>query len=97
MRREDNGPSDARFGTWLSTVGAYIRLMDNWEPQRHNVRTALVRATDNLPDETSTQGVRVRWRLPHDVVDVPGDHFTMVDEHAETTAKALDTWIDNLR
>jgi hypothetical protein len=27
------------------------------------------------------------------VVDVPGDHFTMMEDHAATTAVAVDRWL----
>jgi hypothetical protein len=27
-------------------------------------------------------------------VDVPGDHLTMMRDHAETTVSAIRTWID---
>ena len=31
--------------------------------------------------------------LADTVVDVPGDHFTMLGEHAATTARAVDDWL----
>ncbi|MEY9996702.1 hypothetical protein ABIE67_008734 [Streptomyces sp. V4I8] len=37
---------------------------------------------------------RTCWPTAHDVVDVPGDHLTMVQDHAETTVSAIRTWID---
>ena len=30
------------------------------------------------------------------VVDVPGDHFTMMSDHAETTARAVNEWLAGL-
>jgi hypothetical protein len=36
------------------------------------------------------------WEHPHDAVDIPGHHFSIVEEHAESTAAALDSWIGDL-
>ena len=30
---------------------------------------------------------------PHTIIDVPGDHFTFLAEHAEVTARAVHEWI----
>jgi hypothetical protein len=32
------------------------------------------------------------WPLPHEVMEVPGDHFTMLEDHSETTAAVIRTW-----
>jgi hypothetical protein len=37
--------------------------------------------------------LRVTWSRQHDTVDVPGDHFTVLEEHATTTAKAVRDWL----
>jgi hypothetical protein len=34
-----------------------------------------------------------RWPLPHDVVDVPGDHYTTLTTEVETTAAAIRAWL----
>jgi len=31
------------------------------------------------------------------VVDVPGDHFTMMGDHADTTAQAVNEWLAELK
>ncbi|GAA0939420.1 hypothetical protein GCM10009576_053500 [Streptomyces rhizosphaericus] len=33
------------------------------------------------------------WSLPHAEVVVDGDHFTMLEEHARTTALAIHRWL----
>ncbi|MGW5919005.1 hypothetical protein ACWFPY_08425 [Nocardia fluminea] len=33
------------------------------------------------------------WPLPHELMEVPGDHFTMLEDHSETTAAAIRTWV----
>jgi malonyl CoA-acyl carrier protein transacylase/acyl carrier protein len=98
--RQDDDQRVGGFDCWLSTVGAYIRLMDGWTPQGHGIRTLLLRATGVLPAYAGTEGTgrrfRADWRLPHEALDVPGDHFTLVEGHAETTAEAVNAWIDGL-
>ncbi|WP_236718074.1 hypothetical protein, partial [Actinoplanes sp. TFC3] len=37
---------------------------------------------------------RAQWPLPHTRVSVPGDHCTIVAEHAAEAAAAIHTWLD---
>ncbi|WP_192583293.1 hypothetical protein [Streptomyces albicerus] len=39
---------------------------------------------------------RTSWPLPHEFVDVPGNHLTLLQEHARTTASAVREWIGTL-
>ncbi|MEK8173973.1 hypothetical protein NKH77_48615 [Streptomyces sp. M19] len=36
---------------------------------------------------------RPSWNLPHTALDVPGDHFTIMQEHAASTAESVDCWL----
>ncbi len=72
----------------LIAMGGYLRVFDGWEPEGTGVPTVLVRA-----QERSAAHDRPRWPLADAVVDVPGDHFTMLGEHAATTAQAVDEWL----
>jgi hypothetical protein len=36
---------------------------------------------------------RPRWPLPHEAVDIPGDHYTVLSHDAETTAAAIRAWL----
>jgi thioesterase domain-containing protein len=42
-----------------------------------------------------SEGERPSWNFSNNVavVTVPGDHFTMLGEHADTTARAVDEWL----
>ncbi|MDQ0937123.1 hypothetical protein QFZ49_007098 [Streptomyces turgidiscabies] len=31
--------------------------------------------------------------MPMDVIDVPGDHHSMIEQHGETTARTLHDWL----
>ncbi|MET8585863.1 type I polyketide synthase [Streptomyces collinus] len=78
----------------LLSMGAYTRMIRAWESQPTGVPTLLVRATQPLP------GMPERWRSAwpgaHDTVDVPGNHLSMLEEDARTTAAAVRDWIGGL-
>jgi hypothetical protein len=38
-------------------------------------------------------GWQASMDFPHDIADLPGDHFTMLEDFAETTAEAVSTWL----
>ncbi|MCP3804413.1 type I polyketide synthase [Allokutzneria sp. A3M-2-11 16] len=80
----------------LSAMGWYLTLFGRWEPSAIRARTLLVRATEpmgqRLPQDQG-EDWRPAWEYPHDVVDVPGDHFSMMERHAEGTAAVIEEWI----
>ncbi|MET8053502.1 SDR family NAD(P)-dependent oxidoreductase [Streptosporangium sp. NPDC005286] len=84
----------------LTTMGAYGRILADWQPKPIGARTLVVRAEEPLRgtvvDPTGRLDWRAFWPLPHETVDVPGDHFTVLEEHSETTVAAVRSWIDAL-
>ncbi|MDG9706645.1 type I polyketide synthase [Streptomyces sp. DH10] len=81
----------------LAAIGAYNRIFLGWSPEPIVTPTLLVRAqrpTPAMAAAADADGWRTSWPAAHDVVDVPGDHLTMMREHAETTVSAIRTWID---
>ncbi|GAA1135219.1 hypothetical protein GCM10009577_69040 [Streptomyces javensis] len=79
--------------TRLLAMGAYFRLFGEWRPKEVKTPTLLVRAGDRLFDWSRDGDWRSYWQLPHTVLDVPGNHFTMMEEHAGTTARAVEDWL----
>jgi len=73
----------------LTAAGGYLRLLTSWQPEAIRTQTLVLRARELVPDVTAHE-----WRLPHTRVDVPGDHFTMLTEHAATLADAISRWPD---
>ena len=65
----------------LTAMGGYMRIFDGWQPEELLAPTAMVRA--------SQQDAKPTWQLPHTLVDVPGNHMTMMQEHAASTADAV--------
>ncbi|HWO63124.1 MAG TPA: SDR family NAD(P)-dependent oxidoreductase [Umezawaea sp.] len=83
----------------LLAGGAYVRLFDGWRPEPAPVPTLLVRADTPVRSMRGPEPLtdwRPHWPFPHDVVDVPGDHLSMRDRHADTTAAAVRNWIEAL-
>ncbi|WNI33902.1 type I polyketide synthase [Streptomyces sp. ITFR-6] len=73
----------------LTAMAGYLERFSGWEPAKLSAPTLFVRAGDPLPGiEPATA-----WSLPHTEVTVPGDHFTVLEEHSRTTALAVHDWL----
>ncbi|MEW1928589.1 SDR family NAD(P)-dependent oxidoreductase, partial [Streptomyces sp. NPDC088360] len=83
-------------GAQLTGQGGYLRVFGDWEPEPIDTPTLYVHATfppgESQVLETEDDW-RPRWPLPHEAADVPGDHFTIMDDHSESTALAVRAWL----
>ncbi|MFI6072289.1 SDR family NAD(P)-dependent oxidoreductase [Actinoplanes sp. NPDC051343] len=76
----------------LLTVGSYLRLFRGWRPGPVKTPSLLIaagRPVAGMPDDSW----RASREVPHDRVEVPGDHFTMLDEDVAETAAAVSRWL----
>ncbi|MGW7003199.1 SDR family NAD(P)-dependent oxidoreductase [Streptomyces sp. NPDC054933] len=87
----------------MAALGAYTRIARGWYPKPAGVPTLLVRATEPLPQlrlhgahKAGSEDWRTSWPEPYDTLDVPGNHWTMNEEHAHTTAEAMRAWLGTL-
>ncbi|GAA3928916.1 type I polyketide synthase [Actinoplanes auranticolor] len=82
----------------LLAGGAYVRLLDAWQPGPAAVPTLLLRAAPTREMLAADPGGdwRPRWPLPHEAVDIPGDHFTTLSQDARSTASAMREWLHAL-
>ncbi|MFJ8677655.1 type I polyketide synthase [Streptomyces sp. NPDC093589] len=83
----------------LSAMGWYLDICKEWEPQPVSAPTLLVRAEEPLAGANTpatAEAWRSYWDLPHDVVDVQGNHFSVMEDHVASTAAAIETWISGL-
>ncbi|MFE9879020.1 SDR family NAD(P)-dependent oxidoreductase, partial [Streptomyces sp. NPDC005784] len=80
----------------LLAMGAYFRLFGGWKPKAVKTPTLLLRAGEPFFDwrRGSDGDWRSYWDLDHTAADVPGNHFTMMEEHAGETAGAVESWLD---
>ncbi|WP_052809302.1 SDR family NAD(P)-dependent oxidoreductase, partial [Streptomonospora alba] len=84
-------------GARATAMGGYLDLFEDWSPHKTTAPTALVRPDDPVTDEHGALVGGALWRfdwpLPHDALEVPGDHLTMLEDHAEATAHAVRDWV----
>ena len=77
----------------LMAMGTYFGLLAEWIPPRVDVPTLLVKACDPVPGAVRTGGWQATWPAYDQAVEVPGSHLSVLDEHAATTAAAIEAWI----
>ncbi|MET8875644.1 type I polyketide synthase [Nocardia sp. NPDC004604] len=85
----------------LTAMGGYFSVFGAWQPSPLTVPTLFLRAADALPDVDGSPLAAADWgpswaRCDTDL-EVAGDHFTIVGEFAEDTARAVDSWLTALQ
>ncbi|HWO61313.1 MAG TPA: SDR family NAD(P)-dependent oxidoreductase [Umezawaea sp.] len=84
----------ASAGDQLTAMGGYLRIFEQWEAPALGVPTLLVRAADSLPGVVADGDTRPAPPEHVDaVVEVVGNHYTMMEEHVDATASALHEWL----
>lgn len=83
--------------TTLTALGTYRALFRPWNPAPIAAPTLFVAPEDCIPGDPQTAPIEgpweAQWPLPHTRVTVPGDHCTIVAEHAAEAAAAMHTWL----
>ncbi|WP_107122272.1 type I polyketide synthase [Streptomyces sp. DSM 15324] len=80
----------------LSAMSWYIRMIGEWDPGALPVPVLLVRPAEppvTGPTPLAPGEWQSSWDGADGVLEVPGNHFTMMESHAATTAGALADWI----
>ncbi|MCM3923398.1 thioesterase domain-containing protein, partial [Frankia sp. AiPs1] len=82
----------------VTAQGGYLDLFDGWRPSEIETPIVLVRAMERPPQQPENGDDpdapdNEEWKLSHDTVEVHGDHQTMMNEHAESTAAAIHHWL----
>ena len=88
---------DTREDAWLTAVAHYFSF--GWtDLDQTALPTLLVRATEPAYESQDDSEWKASWALSSNVtiVDVPGDHFTMMGDHAGTTAQVVNDWLTRL-
>jgi thioesterase domain-containing protein len=78
-------PGDPR----LLAMGAYKRIFMDWKVPAIAAPTLLVQA-DRPAWEAGAGDWQASWGLPHTLVEVEGDHFSIVTDRAENTAAVIE-------
>jgi acyl transferase domain-containing protein len=79
--------TDAR----LTAMGRYLRLLTDWRPVDSATPILVARTTEPVPGFDRPPAT---WAYPHDTVEVAGDHFTVLEQHADRTAQAVHEWLE---
>ncbi|MEU8986478.1 type I polyketide synthase [Streptomyces sp. NPDC048558] len=79
----------------LITGGGYARVLENWQPEPSPVPTLLLRGrpTPHMRQAAPDGDWQPHWPLPHDSADLPGDHFSVLNRDAHSTAAAIRAWL----
>lgn len=82
----------------LIAGGGYARVLEGWHPEpipgSPPVPTLLLRGrpTAEMRRADPDGDWLPHWPLPHDTADVPGDHYSVVHQDADSTAAAIRAW-----
>jgi 8,8a-deoxyoleandolide synthase len=86
MRRADEYlPFD---DTRLTAMGGYLSMLEGWLPQEISAPALLIRAAYPLRDSSPGDAT-----IGGSLLTVPGDHFTVLEENASSTAAAVENWL----
>ncbi|RNL83541.1 SDR family NAD(P)-dependent oxidoreductase [Halostreptopolyspora alba] len=81
----------------LTAMGGYLRLFSERRLEPVDTPTVLVRPEEPMRDASGAPlgGAewKFNWDLPHTELVVPGDHLTMLEDHAESAARAIEGWL----
>ncbi|HSK05201.1 MAG TPA: alpha/beta fold hydrolase, partial [Kofleriaceae bacterium] len=106
LRRDLSAELSARFTRAWATDGSasfvrdheltalpwYLELFSDWSPGPIATPTLLVQSADPVPGPPLADW-QARWPHPHDVREVPGNHFTIITESSHLTAKTVHDWL----
>ncbi|WP_304453838.1 SDR family NAD(P)-dependent oxidoreductase [Nocardiopsis sp. YSL2] len=74
----------------LTAMGAYLGMFAHWSPAALPCPTTQVRPAGPIRVADGRElGRGWEWPGGHERVEVPGDHLTMLEAHADTTAEAV--------
>ncbi|HWH94446.1 MAG TPA: type I polyketide synthase [Baekduia sp.] len=77
----------------LGAMGTYLGLLSTWTPPAPVAPTLLVKATEPVPGVVRVGDWTASWPLRHAAIDLPGTHLTILEDHVETTARAVEDWL----
>ncbi len=77
----------------MTAAGAYMSMLAGSDPAEPKVRTLLGRALEPTLTKAEDFDGRANWRRFDQAIDLEGDHFGIVQEHAAATAAAVEDWL----
>jgi hypothetical protein len=94
-------PSVPRLDDELTAMAWYLESSKQFTTTTIESPTLHIRVAEALTesdgdasqDWSNDSDWRAHWHLPHAVMEVPGNHFTMMGECADFTARAIHSWL----
>ncbi|WP_425445805.1 SDR family NAD(P)-dependent oxidoreductase [Umezawaea tangerina] len=83
----------------LTAMAWYGGMFEDWTPGPCAAPLLLVRASepiDGMTDDPESDDWRASWDTAQTVVDVPGNHFTLAEQHLEHCTAAVEKWLRTL-
>ncbi|GAA2590703.1 type I polyketide synthase [Streptomyces tubercidicus] len=85
----------------LTAMSWYIHVVGAWSPDRLACPVLLVRSSEPPVSVEQDGGLAPKeWQASWDgadtVTEVPGNHFTMMEDHAGATAQSVTAWMEGL-
>ncbi|MFD3685507.1 type I polyketide synthase [Nocardiopsis sp. NPDC058631] len=80
-------------GVRLTAMGAYLRLFRDWKPGTVTTPALQMRPQEPTLDRDGKELEPFTWAARHEVLRVPGDHFTMLEGHVDVVGRALHDWL----
>ncbi|MEU9143527.1 type I polyketide synthase [Streptomyces sp. NPDC048349] len=86
----------------LSAMGRYVELLPQFRQEDIEAPVLFVRAGDLFAmgegaDIAPDADWQADWEGADTVATVPGTHFTIVEQHVDTTAPVIDRWLTDLK
>ncbi|MDX3187242.1 SDR family NAD(P)-dependent oxidoreductase [Streptomyces sp. MN03-5084-2B] len=79
----------------LTAMGGYFRLFSEWSPPEITIPVLLVTAAEPMPGWPAADW-RSDWVSVTTEAETEGNHYTMLEEHAEVVAKHVNDWLAQL-
>ncbi|MBP8535190.1 type I polyketide synthase, partial [Streptomyces sp. MK37H] len=77
----------------LTAMGGYLRLFSDWGPTPIDAPILTVKAEESFPGSGEGNDEESAWGAMLTRIDVPGDHFTMMEDFAGVAAEAVLNWL----
>nr|BCB14678.1 type I polyketide synthase [Streptomyces spiroverticillatus] len=98
LERED--VFGAFTATRLSAMGRYSTLISGCRPDPVAAPVLFVRPGESFLDGRDGQGQEIDWRAtwpaPHTLREIPGNHFTLLEDSASRVAGAVEEWLGSM-
>jgi acyl transferase domain-containing protein/thioesterase domain-containing protein/acyl carrier protein len=87
------GPSLPIDDARLTAMAAYMGLLGELEVGPLAAPVLLLRAAEPIAPDLGEVEWQPRWEVPHDAVETPGNHLSMMDAQSAATAAAISDWL----